>query len=1472
MSRFKQFADLLHKNPLITSSLVVAIVILLGVTVTFLIPSNNFNTSLIDKDGGLSLLVSESPTATPQEKITVPANTDVTLHWKYNEYETMSAGGALKAFVQHKAISDPVVSDMSAFSAMFADPLDASKNTLLVIDKYQKVIQSASEAEVLEIKAIVNQIEDDAEQSALIIADSIDHTVLKDSFNKHIITINNNYKKALSMLSTTGTEIGGSKSGSIVPEDIETVKQELTNIHNQHVNINKKLETGRVWSTIHHVTSTNGTVNWIASESSDFRIIALNKSGSISDNAQVMTTAGGDDFDMDFQINGSKTTVITGAGDTLIMSWDAQWNPPKMSPLNMLFIQEYSETEGKWMDVYAPTVWTGTWETSTDTDTTYRMLLNWNKQEYIEEIAVEIRNCTPYYAKYDFNDDSILNQEDADFIMDVWAGTETCPAVKDCDPNHDGDITTADATRLMLIANGDFDDGDVCSDLIDNNCNGSVNEGCGGTCEPFYAIYDYNDDALLNSDDVAILTEIVSDPDASCPAGKECDLTDEGGGTRPNVFDIQYLQEIISGAIDNGEVCDDSIDNNCDGTIDEGCTPSTMEITLKANGDDESTTIQPGDAATLTWSTSEDPSTIFMNGKTYDSPGELKVTPDKTTTFTAYNRNPDLEILGSLYQDDVTVVVEEQVLSLSLKANGEDESTTILPGGTATLSWTTSEDPSSVYLDGTIYNSPGELQVTPDETTTYTAYNRNPYLEIDDPLYQDDVTVVVEEQDKPITLLANGEDEEVSVEYGEVVTLEWSTMSDPATLFFLGEEVDSPGSTEVTAEKTTTYTIYSHDPSLPIRRPLIVDMVTVKVTNPPQDITLTANGNDDKIVVQRGDKVELAWDTTYDPTSLYFEGEEVKSPGSLTIVAEETKVYTIYSHNPDLELKRMLFQDSVSVEVEDAPTCGDDPLEPNNEYTNSAPVSAGEYENLLLCNLDTDWFKIWMDAEQEFNFDAVFSHNLGDIDLYLYELDDQSVTESLVEIASSTSSDDNEKIEYTHPVSEYVYLKTNLNPAGVQNAKSTPYTLAIKNLGTTNSQIDPAKSSLTVDPVKVPVNTDEKILHFSTISVELKNDEDQPLANREVNIIGQTDLPIYCLHNMHCTGDPDSGTVTCEAICDQGYTIDPIVVTTDIQGKATSKIYANRSQTVRLSATSEGITLKDRPEVVFYNPDEYLFDLDLEPATIFANNSDSARLLLEVKNSDGTPYAGGKVRFDYTPHSGNKDMIDKIKFNPQGGELNKQGKISTNVTSMVPGTYDLQFYLDDTLQQYSIEITTLESEYIAQVQLEGRDLNIATESASHKYPVMLRVFSESDGVDESFVSWTTDQGHFPHPEGSTYNEIHDFLENLNPGTYEFTFSTLAHLPYTETVVIENQGDDINIDSDITLITGNVSQSQRAEEGEVINTMDVMWFYTVWGQDVPSYDQFDDQIYSNAYFIGDLLGDGEPGAEDFSFIIHNLNLK
>ena len=116
--------------------------------------------------------------------------------------------------------------------------------------------------------------------------------------------------------------------------------------------------------------------------------------------------------------------------------------------------------------------------------------------------------------------------------------------VNNCtDSDGDGYCGTAPKQGDCNDGNANINPGmpEKCGDGIDNNCNGTADEGCSAPCVP--------------------VTEV-------CADGKDNDC------------DGQVDEGCVAPCVPTNEVCGDSKDNDCDGQIDEGCTAPTGYNTL----------------------------------------------------------------------------------------------------------------------------------------------------------------------------------------------------------------------------------------------------------------------------------------------------------------------------------------------------------------------------------------------------------------------------------------------------------------------------------------------------------------------------------------------------------------------------------------------------------------------------------------------------------------------------------------------------------------------------------------------------------------------------------------------------------------------------------------------------------------------------------------------------------------------------
>ncbi|RJO65328.1 MAG: hypothetical protein C4523_16345 [Myxococcales bacterium] len=109
--------------------------------------------------------------------------------------------------------------------------------------------------------------------------------------------------------------------------------------------------------------------------------------------------------------------------------------------------------------------------------------------------------------------------------------------------------------------------------------------------------------------------------------------------------------------------------------------------------------------------------------------------------------------------------------------------------------------------------------------------------------------------------------------------------------------------------------------------------------------------------------------------------------------------------------------------------CSNDIWEPNDDVFLATPVAAGELEGLVLCPFDLDVFAVEVQGGQGLKLEVLFSAAEGDLDAVLHTLNG-------LELASSTSADDNEIIIYNPETTQTLYLDV-YSVDGVR----TPYSL-----------------------------------------------------------------------------------------------------------------------------------------------------------------------------------------------------------------------------------------------------------------------------------------------------------------------------------------------------------------------------------------------------------------------------------------------
>ncbi|MBU2220838.1 hypothetical protein KKD81_02790 [Patescibacteria group bacterium] len=216
------------------------------------------------------------------------------------------------------------------------------------------------------------------------------------------------------------------------------------------------------------------------------------------------------------------------------------------------------------------------------------------------------------------------------------------------------------------------------------------------------------------------------------------------------------------------------------------------------------TAIQIGSSSTLTWTTQNSVSFVIDRGVGSVTPvsgGSRSVSPLLTTTYTGTATGTNGQTVTCAATITVTITPPPQIPVCTLVANP----TTINPGGTSTLTWTT-QNVTSAVIDQGIGNiapvSGGSVSVSPSGTTTYTLTGTG----TNNQTVTCAATVTVTTNPVPIcTLSANP----TTINRGDEATLTWTSSNVTSGSINEGIGNISPvagGDVNVSPTSNTTYT------------------------------------------------------------------------------------------------------------------------------------------------------------------------------------------------------------------------------------------------------------------------------------------------------------------------------------------------------------------------------------------------------------------------------------------------------------------------------------------------------------------------------------------------------------------------------------------------------------------------------------------------------------------------------------------
>jgi hypothetical protein len=126
------------------------------------------------------------------------------------------------------------------------------------------------------------------------------------------------------------------------------------------------------------------------------------------------------------------------------------------------------------------------------------------------------------------------------------------------------------------------------------------------------------------------------------------------------------------------------------------------------------------------------------------------------------------------------------------------------------------------------------------------------------------------------------------------------------------------------------------------------------------------------------------------------DGEMISHPST------ESGTYYLQVYGVDLAANRY------NLVLDWQPFCFDDDYEENDDFANAADIPFGVITDLTICSADEDYFRVEVPAGGLLSVGITFTHDLGDLNLALYDADQML-------LAESASATDNESIALVVP-------------------------------------------------------------------------------------------------------------------------------------------------------------------------------------------------------------------------------------------------------------------------------------------------------------------------------------------------------------------------------------------------------------------------------------------------------------------------
>lgn len=773
---------------------------------------------------------------------------------------------------------------------------------------------------------------------------------------------------------------------------------------------------------------------------------------------------------------------------------------------------------------------------------------------------------------------------------------------------------------------------------------------------------------------------------------------------------------------------------------------------------------------------------------------------------------------------------------------------------------------------GGVVNENHTYSASGNYTATLTVIDRNgatgtctKTIKVDEPTVITPPTIDARASLNTITQFGQGQQSLSNVTPGADVYLHWKITKGtgnitnitvtPATIAgSVSQDLTTLNYGPATVNNTVTYTVTVRDSN----NRYASDNVAINVSELPLNATFNATPTQ---TLPGGGDVTLQWTSTNAENGVII-GEPVLgaqenfthsipnsqlASGTTIASITESTIFTLTVKGGNKTITKQR-----TVIVPPPSSCTNDGKEPNNTAAQAASVDQGPM-NLTVCPSDTDWFVVFAEEDDAINFRMDFSNAQNeDLDMYLYDTADAGA--SSVAYSSQTLTDF-EEFTYTAEDQGYYYLKVKSYAAGTMPSSGVDYTLDA-NLGCL-SDVSAANSTITVDPQNVPADGTST----STITVTLRDSGDSPLPNTPVQLEGSSSA----CNQSGCNNS--------------SFVIADITGTTDANGEFTTTMTSTSNEVVTVRAISTCVEL-DATAAVTFEGESYACSITASPSTIYTDGT-ASQISVEVTNvnAPSTPVVGSTVDFMVSGLTAGAGT-----FNPVSAQTNANSIAETLFTATETGDAVISATVDGKTCTGSTTVTVIdipEDTGILQLTLplQGRDQLASTDAGTHSYPMTVELEKkDADGTyipvftGGSATAWTADDGIFPADNAPGADDIKDVLYNLDTtpesNPYLIRVYSGAHLVDSAYIYISDPINSFTIDTP-GMLAGNVSQESQDDVDEKITTADVIWFYNIWGNSVPDYTQYSSTIGANEFFIADLSGNLEIGAEDFSFIINNL---